>query len=109
YALLLALCLLRAYAAAYGGKRGGFGNYLIGALEITFGYFAYECGDIYAHGTAAAAGLVFAVEASCSLVHGLLLGISECNFVEIAYTLTGGLDRHFVLFKAHIRHITLPP
>ena len=109
HAVLLALRLLRTYAAADRRQRGRLGNHLIRALIVLLGNARDKRRDVDADRAALAAGLVLAVQAAGRFVQRLLLGISEGNLIKIAVAHVCGLRRHFVFLQAHIRHSCYTP
>ena len=104
----LALRFLRAYPAAYGGKRGERGDDVVRALEIPFLYLTYERGYVYSHGTTRHAGLVLAVKATLSLFHCYFGGVTRRNFVEIMRPYRRILRGHG-MFMRNNGHFTSPP
>ena len=108
--LALALALLRADAAADGGQGRGTIDDLIGGFEVTLGHMADELGDVDADGAAGLAGLILAVDAALSLVHGHLGGVAQSHFLKILVADVGVLGGHGTLFGVHIEsHFTFPP
>ena len=111
YALGLALYLLRTYTAANCGERGGLGNDLICALEVTLLDLGDELGNVNFNGASVNTRHILAVQASVSLVDCHLFGITESNFFKVMSANLGILSGHRVSCKTHIClcHITLPP
>ena len=108
-ALALALGFLGAYTAADCGESGGLADDLICAFKIAFLDLGDEFGDMDIYGAAAYAGHILAVEAAECFVKCHFLGIADGDFVEIMGPDLRILAGHGVLFKTHVRHITLPP
>ena len=108
-ALRLALCLLRTYSAAYGGKRACLGDHAVRALEIPLGDLCDKRGNVYPDRASGDARHIPAVKTPLRLVDCLLLGVSESDLVEVARTHLGRLGGHFILFRRHVRHQFSPP
>ena len=109
YALALALGLLGTYASADSRQGAGLVDNLISALKIALLNLCDEFRNVDGNRAAALAGLLGAVQAAVCLVDSLLLGVAKSYFLEVLVADVRVLNGHFVLLKAHVRHLTLPP
>ncbi len=105
----LALGLLRADTAAYGRQRAGLMDHLIGAFIVALGDLLDEIGDLYVYRAAGHAGTVLTVEAAGGFIQRLFLGVAQRHFQEVFVAYIGVLRGHLILFRAHIRHVSVPP
>ncbi len=108
-ALAFALRFLRADASAHCGQRAALCNDLIRALIILFLYLSDKFGDIDSYGTARSARHILAVQAAFRLIERLLLRVPQRDLLKVPVADVRVLNGHFVLFRIHIRHISLPP
>ena len=103
------LRFLRANAAADRRQRGLLVQNLERALDILVGNAFDKRGNINANRARAYAGLVLAMQAAVSFLHGDFAGIAQRDFLEIRRADVRLLLRHRMLLKTHVRHYRTPP
>ena len=106
YAFLLALCFLRAHAAADSGQRRGFLDFGRSFEEFALGDKRDKFRDLYLHWTARDTGLMLAVQATLRFLDRHFRCVAECDLIKVLVADVGVLLRHGHFFRIHVRHLT---